>query len=113
MESDSRRFAANPQTFVHSSGSPWEASAESWPAPSWPLRIAQPEDSGVDLWDRDVELRRPASWGWALRNLRGGFGALDSNRIDVKYERFRGHCLTTRSSSCPCWTNNFQPYATF
>jgi glycosyltransferase involved in cell wall biosynthesis len=48
MEPDSHRFAANPQTLVHSSGSPWEASAESWPAPSWPLRIAQPEDGGVD-----------------------------------------------------------------
>jgi hypothetical protein len=111
MNPDSHRFAANPQTLIHSSASPWEASAESWPTPSCPLRIAQPEDGGVDLWDRGVELRRPAGWGWALRDLRGGFAALDSNRIDVKYERFRGHCLTTRCSSCRRWTNDFQPNA--
>jgi hypothetical protein len=113
MEPDSHRFAANPQTLVRSSGSPWEASAESWRAPSCPLRIAQPEDGGVDLWDRGVGLRRPAGWGWALWNLRGGFDALGSDRIDVKYERFRGHCLTTRCSSRPCRTNDFQPNATF
>jgi endoglucanase len=26
-------------------------------------------------------------------NLRGGFGVLDSDRADVKYEDFRGHKL--------------------
>jgi endoglucanase len=34
-----------------------------------------------------------AGWGWALWNLRGSFGILDSERADVKYERFRGHQL--------------------
>ena len=40
----------------------------------------------LDLW-------REAGWGWALWNLRGGFGVLDSQREDVKYEDFRGHKL--------------------
>ena len=34
-----------------------------------------------------------AGWGWALWNLRGNFGVLDSGRRDVAYESFRGHKL--------------------
>jgi len=45
-------------------------------------------------WMRDcLELWKEAGWGWALWNLRGGFGVLDSNRPDVDYEDFRGHKL--------------------
>lgn len=36
---------------------------------------------------------KEAGWGWALWELRGGFGVLDSNRADVAYEDFRGHKL--------------------
>ncbi|HLY09825.1 MAG TPA: glycoside hydrolase, partial [Planctomycetota bacterium] len=36
---------------------------------------------------------KDAGWGWALWELRGGFGVLDSNRRDVSYEDFRGHKL--------------------
>jgi hypothetical protein len=36
---------------------------------------------------------KDAGWGWALWELRGGFGVLDSNRADVAYEEFRGHKL--------------------
>jgi glycosyltransferase involved in cell wall biosynthesis len=45
MVPNSHHFAANPQTLVHSNGSPWEASAELWPAPNWPLPIALPKDT--------------------------------------------------------------------
>lgn len=45
-------------------------------------------------WMRDqLELWKEADWGWALWNLRGSFGVLDSNRNDVVYEDFRGHKL--------------------
>jgi len=45
-------------------------------------------------WMRDqLELWREAGWGWALWNLRGSFGVLDSGRTDVAYENFRGHKL--------------------
>jgi endoglucanase len=45
-------------------------------------------------WMRDqLELWKEAGWGWALWNLRGSFGVLDSGRTDVKYEEFRGHKL--------------------
>jgi endoglucanase len=45
-------------------------------------------------WLRDLTgCWREAGWGWALWNLRGSFGVLDSERSDVKYESFRGHQL--------------------
>ena len=48
----------------------------------------------VLAWMRDcLELWKEAGWGWALWNLRGSFGILDSRRADVTYESFRGHAL--------------------
>jgi endoglucanase len=45
-------------------------------------------------WMRDqLELWKEAGWGWAMWNLRGAFGPLDSGRTDVEYEDFRGHKL--------------------
>ena len=45
-------------------------------------------------WMQDcLELWKEAGWGWALWNLRGGFGVLDSEREDVAYESFHGHKL--------------------
>jgi endoglucanase len=45
-------------------------------------------------WMRDcLALWKNAGWGWALWELRGGFGVLDSQRADVEYENFRGHKL--------------------
>ena len=48
----------------------------------------------VLAWMRDcLALWKDAGWGWALWELRGGFGVLDSQRTDVEYESFRGHQL--------------------
>jgi endoglucanase len=45
-------------------------------------------------WMRDcLDLWKEAGWGWALWNLRGDFGVLDSQRADVEYEDFHGHKL--------------------
>jgi len=45
-------------------------------------------------WMQDfLELWQDAGWGWALWNLRGSFGPLDSQRADVAYEDFHGHSL--------------------
>lgn len=45
-------------------------------------------------WMRDLlGLWREAGWGWAMWNLRGAFGVVDSERTDVTYENFRGHQL--------------------
>jgi endoglucanase len=45
-------------------------------------------------WMRDcLDLWREAGWGWALWNLRGSFGVMDSDRADVSYEEIKGHKL--------------------
>lgn len=45
-------------------------------------------------WIRDMlTLWKEAGWGWAMWNFRGGFGVLDSERSDVKYENYKGHKL--------------------
>jgi endoglucanase len=45
-------------------------------------------------WMRDLlALWKSAGWGWALWNLRGSFGVVDSARSDVTYEDFNGHAL--------------------
>ncbi|MBI2926505.1 MAG: cellulase family glycosylhydrolase [Verrucomicrobia bacterium] len=48
----------------------------------------------VLAWMREcLDLWKEAGWGWAMWNLRGGFGVLDSGRADVAYEDWRGHKL--------------------
>lgn len=45
-------------------------------------------------WVRDcLAVWKDAGWGWALWNLRGSFGILDSQRTDVTYEDHHGHKL--------------------
>jgi len=51
----------------------------------------------VLAWMTDLlSLWEEAGWGWAMWNLRGSFGVLDSERADVEYEDFRGHKLDRR-----------------
>jgi endoglucanase len=48
-------------------------------------------------WMEDcLTLWKEAGWGFALWNLRGSFGVLDSERVDVRYETFRRHKLDRR-----------------
>jgi endoglucanase len=48
----------------------------------------------VLAWMHDLMSQwKAAGWGWAMWNFRGGFGILDSERKDVKYEDFKGHKL--------------------
>ncbi|MGD0900323.1 MAG: cellulase family glycosylhydrolase [Thermoguttaceae bacterium] len=80
---------------------------EKWIAP-W--KKLQPQGVGVHVgewgafnktphdvvlrWARDLlGLWKDAGWGWALWNLRGSFGILDSQREDAGYEDFHGHKL--------------------
>jgi endoglucanase len=45
-------------------------------------------------WMKDcLALWKEAGWGFALWNLRGDFGVLDSGRADVAYEDYEGHKL--------------------
>lgn len=48
-------------------------------------------------WMKDcLDLWREAGWGWALWNLRGSFGIVDSRRPGATYEDFQGHKLDRR-----------------
>ena len=48
----------------------------------------------VLAWMKDcLENWQQANMGWALWNLRGSFGVLDSGRSDIIYENFQGHSL--------------------
>ncbi len=48
----------------------------------------------VLAWARDfLSLWKEAGWGWAMWNLRGSMGIVDSGRSDVAYEPFHGHKL--------------------
>jgi endoglucanase len=59
----------------------------------WGAHNRTPHDVAL-AWMRDqLALWREAGWGWALWNLRGSFGVLDSGRSDVQYEEFRDHKL--------------------
>lgn len=59
----------------------------------WGCYIKTPHDVCL-AWMTDLlALWKEAGWGWAMWNLRGGFGIVDSNRDDVAYEDFHGHKL--------------------
>jgi endoglucanase len=62
----------------------------------WGCYIQTPHAVAL-AWMRDLlTLWREAGWGWAMWNLRGGFGVVDSGRGDVAYEDFHGHQLDRR-----------------
>ena len=59
----------------------------------WGCYTATPHDVML-AWMKDMlAIWKEVGWGWSMWNLRGGFGLVDSNRADVKYEEFHGHRL--------------------
>lgn len=59
----------------------------------WGCFNKTPHDVALAWMGDCVSLWREAGWGFALWNLRGSFGVLDSERGDVAYEDFKGHKL--------------------
>ncbi len=59
----------------------------------WGCYTKTPHDAVLGWMGDLLALWKEAGWGWAMWNLRGGFGVLDSGRADVAYEDFRGHRL--------------------
>lgn len=55
-----------------------------------------PHEAALAWLDDSLALFQEAGWGWALWELRGAFGVLDSGREDVAYEDFRGRKLDRR-----------------
>jgi endoglucanase len=59
----------------------------------WGCYNKTPHDVAL-RWMHDLlSLWKEVGWGYALWNLKGDFGILNSNRKDVKYERYKGHNL--------------------
>ncbi len=52
-----------------------------------------PHDVTLAWMEDNLANWQQADMGWALWNLRGSFGVLDSDRKDVKYENYQGHKL--------------------
>lgn len=59
----------------------------------WGCYTKTPHDVALAWMSDLLALWKEAGWGWAMWNLRGGFGIVDSGREDVNYENFRGHKL--------------------
>jgi endoglucanase len=62
----------------------------------WGCFTQTPHDVCLAWMADQLALWKEAGFGWAMWNLRGGFGILDSGRADVAYEDFRGHKLDRR-----------------
>jgi endoglucanase len=56
----------------------------------WGAHNRTPHDVTLAWMKDSLELFREAGWGWAVWNFRGSFGVLDSERLDVKYEDYKG-----------------------
>ena len=52
-----------------------------------------PHPMVLDWLEDYLRLWKERNMGWAMWNLRGSIGILDSERDDVEYEEFRGHKL--------------------
>jgi len=59
----------------------------------WGCNTKTPHDVCLAWMADELSLWKEAGWGWSMWNLRGGFGIVDSNRDDVRYEDFKGHKL--------------------
>jgi endoglucanase len=59
----------------------------------WGVFNRTPHDVALAWMSDCLSLWKEAGWGWALWNLRGDFGVLDSGRKDVQYEDFKGRKL--------------------
>ena len=55
-----------------------------------------PHDVALAWMEHCLKLWKEKNLGWALWNLRGTFGILDSGRKDVHYEDFNGHKLDSK-----------------
>ena len=59
-------------------------------------RSTTPHDVALAWMEHCLKLWKEKDLGWALWNLRGVFGILDSGRGDVTFEDYKGHKLDRR-----------------
>lgn len=75
---------------------PWkdlEASGVGIFVGEWGCYNKTPHDVVLRWAEDNLANWKKANMGWAMWNLRGSFGILDSGRADVQYEEFEGHKL--------------------
>lgn len=87
---------ANKETLRQTRIKPWqrlEAKGVGIHVGEWGAFNRTPHAVALNWMQDCLDLWKEAGWGWALWNLRGGFGVLDSDRRDVSYEDFHGHKL--------------------
>ena len=59
----------------------------------WGCYNLTPHDIALSWMEDLLSLWKEAGWGQAMWQLKGVFGILDSERQDVKYEKYKGHKL--------------------
>lgn len=59
----------------------------------WGAHQHTPHAVALRWMEDNLQLWQEAGWGWALWNLRGSFGIVNSGRKDVKYENWNGQQL--------------------
>ncbi|MBN2349578.1 MAG: cellulase family glycosylhydrolase [Bacteroidales bacterium] len=59
----------------------------------WGCYNKTPHDVALKWMEDLLSLWKDAGWGQAMWNLKGDFGVLNSQRADVKYEKYKGHKL--------------------
>jgi endoglucanase len=59
----------------------------------WGCYNKTPHEPALAWMEDSLSLWKEAGWGFALWNLRGSFGVMDSDRSDVVYEDYQGHKL--------------------
>ncbi|GAB3171608.1 glycoside hydrolase family 5 protein [Telluribacter humicola] len=59
----------------------------------WGAYNRTPHDVALKWMEDNLQLWKEAGWGWALWNLDGSFGFINSGRTDVAYETFEGEKL--------------------
>jgi endoglucanase len=59
----------------------------------WGAFNKTPHDAVLKWMEDCLSIWKNAGWGFALWQLRGNFGVMDSGRADVVYEDFKGHAL--------------------
>ncbi|MDY0165014.1 MAG: cellulase family glycosylhydrolase [Thermoguttaceae bacterium] len=62
----------------------------------WGAHRFTPHDVVLRWAEDQLSLWQQAGFGWALWNLRGSFGIVDSQREDIAYAEFHGHQLDRR-----------------
>jgi endoglucanase len=59
----------------------------------WGCFNKTPHDVTLSWMEDILSLWKEAGWGYAMWNLKGSFGVLNSERPDVNYENYKGHKL--------------------